>query len=185
LNRFRYWSGALPLPLLFLLAGAVWVAVQQAEQAFFETLITDRADLITTVLGGVVFSGIITVSTAFRRRRVGGPATQRAIVAATRTGVLPAGADAAIWSPELARRRMQLRNGRVVSIVLFGLLVVLIVAISIAPPKQIASGMALVAVFGLLTALGWWDARRRLPKIERLLAGLNGVGRTPDTGSTN
>lgn len=89
----------LPLPALFLLMAGLWIVLQLIVHSGGITVVT----VVSTTVGGLLFSAVMTSLVAAARRRLGGPQRVTAFAAALRTGRAPAGADTSRWRQELDR----------------------------------------------------------------------------------
>jgi len=111
-NRWSTWRDGLPLGVFFPAIFVVWTGVRLG-------LAAGGGDRITTalvafeVIGGLIFTGIMTALLAWRRRRSGGKSVYTAMNTAVRTGRLQEDAEPSLWAPERERRRRSFSRARV------------------------------------------------------------------------
>jgi protein-S-isoprenylcysteine O-methyltransferase Ste14 len=155
-----------PLGIVFLVLFVLVVVIRLLLEAVMleDGLSLGRA--IATVIGSLLFSGVMTLVVARQRRRSGGADTMAEVTASLKTRRLPLDADPATWIPALKWRRRQFRR----SMWLMPVLVLVLVAMGVAAViLGSPAGWIIVVVFLALGVVSVEQARRTLPRIDDLL----------------
>jgi peptidoglycan/LPS O-acetylase OafA/YrhL len=160
-----------PLGIVFLVLFVIVVVIRLLLEAVMleDGLSVGRA--IATVIGSLLFSGVMTLVVARQRRRSGGADTMAEVTASLKTRRLPLDADPATWIPALEWRRRQFRRSMWLMPVLVLVLVAMGVAAVVLVPGSPA-GWIIVVVFLALGAVSIVQARRAIPRIDDLLGQL-------------
>lgn len=155
-----------PLGIVFLVLFVLVVVIRLLLEAVMleDGLSLGRA--IATVIGSLLFSGVMTLVVARQRRRSGGADTMAEVTASLKTRRLPLDADPATWIPALEWRRRQFRR----TMWLMPVLVLVLVAMGVAAViLGSPAGWIIVVVFLALGVVSVEQARRTLPRIDDLL----------------
>ncbi|RIJ08135.1 hypothetical protein DZF97_11250, partial [Clavibacter nebraskensis] len=117
-----------PLGIVFVVLFVLVVVIRLLLEAVMleDGLSVGRA--IATVVGSLLFSGVMTLIVARQRRRSGGADTMAEVTTSLKTRRLPLDADPATWIPALEWRRRQFRR----SLWLMPVLVVVLMAMGVA-----------------------------------------------------
>jgi peptidoglycan/LPS O-acetylase OafA/YrhL len=160
-----------PLGIVFVVLFVLVVVIRLLLEAVMleDGLSVGRA--IATVIGSLLFSGVMTLVVARQRRRSGGADTMAEVTASLKTRRLPLDADPAAWIPALEWRRRQFRRSMWLMPVLVLVLVAMGVAAVVLVPGSPA-GWIIVVVFVALGVVTVEQARRTLPRIDDLLGQL-------------
>lgn len=158
---------AVPLPVFFLAVAVIGGLAGATVQALTDGAVDIRALVVRVLL----FAVVLTWLAARQRRRTAGATpgagTAVAVAASTRTGMLPADADPAVWRPVLARKRQLAVRGRWLGPAVFGGLaaVSVVLAVLLGSP-----GWGLIAVgWAALGAVGPLGSARTVRRIDALL----------------
>ncbi|RII90147.1 hypothetical protein DZF95_12970 [Clavibacter michiganensis] len=161
-----------PLGIVFLVLFLIVVVVRLLLEA---VMLDDGLSLgrtIATVIGSLLFSGVLTLVVARQRRRSGGADTMAEVTTSLKTRRLPLDADPATWIPALEWRRRQFRR----SLWLMPVLVVVLVAMGVATivfVPESPAGWIVLGVFLVLGVVSVLQARRAIPRIDDLLRQLH------------
>ncbi|RIJ53809.1 hypothetical protein [Clavibacter phaseoli] len=161
-----------PLGIVFLVLFLIVVVVRLLLEA---VMLDDGLSLgrtIATVIGSLLFSGVLTLVVARQRRRSGGADTMAEVTTSLKSRRLPLDADPATWIPALEWRRRQFRR----SLWLMPVLVVVLVAMGIATivfVPESPAGWIVLGVFLVLGVVSVLQARRAIPRIDDLLRQLH------------
>jgi peptidoglycan/LPS O-acetylase OafA/YrhL len=157
-----------PLGIVFVVLFVLVVVIRLLLEAVMleDGLSLGRA--IATVIGSLLFSGVMTLVVARQRRRSGGADTMAEVTASLKTRRLPLDADPATWIAALEWRRRQFRR----SMWLMPVLVVVLIAMGVAAVVLVPgspAGWIIVVVFLALGVVSVEQARRTIPRIDDLL----------------
>jgi hypothetical protein len=157
-----------PLGIVFLVLAGLVVVVRLLVEAL---LLDDGLSLgrtVATLIGSLLFAGVMTLVVARQRRRSGGTDTMADVTTAVKERRLPIHADPAVWIPALEWRRRQFQRSLWLTPVLAVVAVASGVAAVVLIPDSIA-GWIVVVVFVGLTVASVVQVRRTLPRIDDLL----------------
>ncbi|UKF26770.1 hypothetical protein [Clavibacter nebraskensis] len=160
-----------PLGIVFVVLFVLVVLIRLLLEAVMleDGLSVGRA--IATVVGSLLFSGVMTLIVARQRRRSGGADTMAEVTTSLKTRRLPLDADPATWIPALEWRRRQFRR----SLWLMPVLVVVLMAMGVATivfAPESPAGWIVLGVFLVLGVVSVLQARRTIPRIDDLLGQL-------------
>jgi peptidoglycan/LPS O-acetylase OafA/YrhL len=157
-----------PLGIVFVILFVIVVVIRLLLEAVMREDGLSLGRAIATVIGSLLFSGVMTLVVARQRRRSGGADTMAEVTASLKTRRLPLDADPAIWIPALEWRRRQFRR----SMWLMPVLVVVLIAMGVAAVVLVPgspAGWIIVVVFLALGIVSVEQARRTIPRIDDLL----------------
>ena len=158
MRRFNRWLLTAPLYVHFAVSALTFGLITYGLDA---ALSDHRDSWVEHLVGGLAYGALMTGMVAWRRRRDGGAARQRAFLAALKSGELPADADPAVWGPLLERKQRSIRRWEPWAIVVFIAFTALAVVLAVGQnPVWWPFAALFVAMDVWLVLMGRRNARR-------------------------